>query len=166
MRYCTQLCPPLCNPTDCNPAGFPGASDGKSICLQCGRPRFDPWVRKIPWRRKWQPTPVFLPGEFHGWRNPVGYSPWGWKESDTTERLHFHFHFQNRNRLRPIVAKVEGGVGEGKIGSLGLANANYWYYIGWINNKILQLSTGNYKQHPITNYKWKRMYICMSHFAI
>ena len=42
-----------------------------------------------------------------------------------TERLHFHFHFQNRNRLRPIVAKVEGGVGEGKIGSLGLANANY-----------------------------------------
>ena len=51
--------------------------------------RFDPWVRKIPWRRKWQPTPVFLPGEFHGWRTLVGYSPWGRKESDTTEQLPF-----------------------------------------------------------------------------
>ena len=39
---------------------------GKRICLQCRRPGFNPWVRKIPWRRKWQPTPVFLPGEFHG----------------------------------------------------------------------------------------------------
>ena len=59
-----------------------------SICLQylqCGGPGFDPWVRKIPWRRKWQPTPVFLPGESHEWRSLVGYSPWGCKESDTTE---------------------------------------------------------------------------------
>ena len=45
------------------------------------------------WRRKWQPTPVFLPGKSHGWSSLVGYSPWGRKESDTTERLHFHFHF-------------------------------------------------------------------------
>ena len=56
-----------------------------------GRPGFDPWVGKIPWRRKQQPTPVFLPGESHGRRNLVGYSPWGHKELDTTERLHFHF---------------------------------------------------------------------------
>ena len=48
---------------------------------------FDPWVGKIPWRRKWLPTPVLLPGEFHGQRNLVGYSPWGRKESDKTERL-------------------------------------------------------------------------------
>ena len=42
-----------------------------------GRFRFDPWIRKIPWRRKWQPTPVLLlPGKFHGWRSPVGSSPW------------------------------------------------------------------------------------------
>ena len=53
--------------------GFPGGSDG----LQCGRPGFDPWVGKIPWRRKWQPTPVLLPGKFHGRRSLVGYSPWG-----------------------------------------------------------------------------------------
>ena len=44
-----------------------------------------PEVRKIPWRRAWQPTPVFSPGEFHGQRSLVGYSPWGCKESDTTE---------------------------------------------------------------------------------
>ena len=63
----------------------------KSICLQCGRPRFDPWVGKILWRRKWQPTPVLLPGKSHGWRSVVGYSPWGHKELDTTELLQFHF---------------------------------------------------------------------------
>ena len=63
----------------------------KSVCLQCGRPGFDPWVGKIPWRRKWQPIPIFFPGESHGRRSLVGYSPRGRKESDTTERLHFHF---------------------------------------------------------------------------
>ena len=52
---------------------------------QCRRPRFDTWIGKIPWRRKWQPTPVFLPGEFHGQRSLVGYSPWSRKESDTTK---------------------------------------------------------------------------------
>ena len=46
---------------------------------------FDPWVGKIPWRRAWQPTPVFLPGESHGQRSLRGYSPWGHEESDTTE---------------------------------------------------------------------------------
>jgi len=58
-------------------------------------PGFDPWVGKIPWRRKWQPTPVFVPGESHGQRSLVGYSPRGRKESDTTERLHSHFHTPN-----------------------------------------------------------------------
>ena len=47
-------------------------------------PGFDPWVGKIPWRRKWQPTPVFLPGESHGQRTVFGYSPWGRKELDMT----------------------------------------------------------------------------------
>ena len=45
----------------------------------------DPWVRKIPLRKKWQPIPVFLPGKSHGQRSLEGYSPWGYKESDTTE---------------------------------------------------------------------------------
>ena len=47
----------------------------------CG---FDPWIGKIPWRREWLPTPVFLPGELQGQRSLVGYSPWGCKQSDTT----------------------------------------------------------------------------------
>ena len=55
--------------------------------VQCGRPEFDPWVGKIPWRRAWQPTSVFLPGEFPMERSLGGYSPWGLKESDTTEQL-------------------------------------------------------------------------------
>ena len=59
----------------------------KSIYLQCRRPGFNPLVRKIPWRREWQPTPVFLPGEFHRQRNLAGYSPWGLKESGMTEQL-------------------------------------------------------------------------------
>ena len=56
---------------------------------QCRKPPgFDPWVRKILWRRAWQPTPVFLPEESHGERSLVGNSPWGHKESDTTEQQH------------------------------------------------------------------------------
>ena len=47
------------------------------------------------WRRQWQPTPVLSPGKFHGLRSLAGYSPWGRKESDTTERLHFHFLFHS-----------------------------------------------------------------------
>ena len=50
-----------------------------------GRPGFNPLVGKIPWRRKWQPTPVLLPGKSHGQRSLVGYSSWGHKESDMTE---------------------------------------------------------------------------------
>ena len=62
-----------------------------SVCLQRGRPGFNPWVGKILWRRKWQPTPVFLPGKSHGLRSLVSYHPWGHKESDTTEWLtHTH----------------------------------------------------------------------------
>ena len=45
--------------------------------------------QEYPWRRKWQPIPVLLPGKFHGQRSLVGYSPWGCKELDTTEQLHF-----------------------------------------------------------------------------
>ena len=67
---------------------FSGGSSGKESLCQCRRHKrlgFDPWVGKIPWRRAWQPTPAFLPGEFHGQRSLVGYSPWSHKESDITE---------------------------------------------------------------------------------
>ena len=69
---------------------FPGGSDGKASCLQCERPGFDPWVGKIPRRRKWQPTPVLLVLKIP-WTEELGagYYPWGHKESGMTEQLHF-----------------------------------------------------------------------------
>ena len=57
---------------------------------QCRKPGYHPWVGKITSRKKWQPTPIHLPGKSHGWRSLAGYSPWGFKESDTTEQFHFH----------------------------------------------------------------------------
>ena len=61
---------------------------GKESACQCRRHKrhdFDRWVGKIPGSRKWHPTPVFLPGKFHGQRSLAGYSPWGRKELDATE---------------------------------------------------------------------------------
>ena len=69
--------------------GAPLVAQTERIFLQCRRPGFDLWVEKIPWRREWQLTPVFLPGEFHGLRSLMGYSPWGCSESGTIEQLHF-----------------------------------------------------------------------------
>ena len=72
---------------------FPSPEDilgGKESACQCRsprRPRIDPWVRRILWRRKWQPAPVFLLGESHGQRRLVGTSPWGFEESDMTWQL-------------------------------------------------------------------------------
>ena len=74
--------------------GFPGGSLVKNLPASAGnvkRHGFDPWVRKIPWRRKWQTTPVFSPGESHGQRSLAGYSPRGLKESDMPEWLTLSF---------------------------------------------------------------------------
>ena len=79
--------------------GFPGGSVDR-VCLRCGRNVFDLWIGKIPWRRKWQPTPVSLPGESHGQRSLVTYSPWGHKESDTTEWLTLPLSFQDSHYVR------------------------------------------------------------------
>ena len=68
--------------------GFPGSTVVRNLPASAGDARdtgFNAWVGKIPWSRKWQPTPVFLPGKFHGQRSLAGYSPWGHRESDTTE---------------------------------------------------------------------------------
>ena len=72
--------------------GFPGGLHGKESACNCWRPGFDPCIGKIPWRREWQATPVFLPGESHGQKSLVGYSPWGCKESDMTSTFTFHFN--------------------------------------------------------------------------
>ena len=74
------------------------------------RPGLDPWVRKIPWRRKWQLTPVLLLGRFYGRRSLVGYSPWGCKESDTTEQLHFHFGYKTSHILEYMYLSFQQNV--------------------------------------------------------
>ena len=68
--------------------GSPGGASGEEPACQCRRSKrhgFDSWVGQIPWRRAWQPTPIFLPGESHWQRSLVGCSPWGCKESGLTE---------------------------------------------------------------------------------
>ena len=75
--------------------------------MQCGRPRFDPSVGKIPWRRNWQPTPVLLLGDSQGWRSLAGYSSLGCKESDTTEQLtHTHTHTHTAASQAPLSSTV------------------------------------------------------------
>ena len=82
---CSEACEVLSTAllSQCTPItlkiGLPRWHGGEEPTCQCRRPGFDPWVRKIPWRRKWQPSPVFLPGESHGQRSLEGYSPWGRK---------------------------------------------------------------------------------------
>ena len=66
--------------------GFPGGSVDKESAWNAGNQGLIPGSGRFPWRRKWQAIPVFLPGEFHGQRSLAGYSPWGYKESDTTKR--------------------------------------------------------------------------------
>ena len=68
--------------------GLPRWLSCKESTCQCRRHGFDPWIGKIPWRRDWQPTPIFLPRESHGQRGLVGCYQWGCKESDTTEHAH------------------------------------------------------------------------------
>ena len=71
--------------------GFPGVTNGEELTWQYWRHKrhgFDTWIGKIPWRRKWQPNSVFLPGESQGQRSLVGYSTWGCKELGTTKHVH------------------------------------------------------------------------------
>ena len=73
---------------------FPGGSDGKPSVYNAGDPGLIPGKGKIRWRRKWQSTPVLLPGKSHGQRSLVAQSPWGRKELDATERLHLLTYLQ------------------------------------------------------------------------
>ena len=79
---------------------------GKESACRSKRCGFDPWVRKIPWRRKWKPTPVLLHGKFNGQRSLAGYSPRGHKESDTTVKLNTHTHTYTHTHTWAILADV------------------------------------------------------------
>ena len=88
ISYCVSVNPKslICtSPLSLRFAGDTSSKELSCLCRGSKRWELDPWVKKIPWRRARQPTPVFLPGESHGQRSLLGYSPRGRKESDTTE---------------------------------------------------------------------------------
>ena len=102
QKYLRDLC--VCGRVGWGARGFSGGASSKEPafqCRRCKRHRLNPWVRKIPWRRAWQPIPVFLTGEFHGQKSLVGCSLWGCKELDTTEWL------DNNKSALPIVYEVK-----------------------------------------------------------
>ena len=94
-------------------AGFPGSASSKEPacqCSRCRRLRFDPWVGKIPWRRAWQLSAVFLPGESQGKRSLAGYSSWCYKKSDTTkatQHAHARMQLNIRKTNNPIKKSSE-----------------------------------------------------------
>ena len=101
--------------------GSPGGSGGKESTCQsrrCKRLRFDPWFRKIPWSRKWQPIPVSSPEKSHGQRSLAGYSPWGHKRvrhDCMTEKQHkqmylVRFSWQVGYPVETICEKKNAGV--------------------------------------------------------
>ena len=88
--------------------GFPGGTSGKEPDCQCRRQKshgFDPWVGEIPWRRAWQPTPVFLPGESHGQRSLMGYKPWGHRVGHNW--VTFTFTFSGKNSTQALTWLVD-----------------------------------------------------------
>ena len=88
---------------------FQGYSSGKERRCQCRRHKghwFNPWVKKIPWRREWQLTPVFWPGESHGQRSLVGYSPWGCTELDLSEQTQYTKK-RKRKGLRKFLKRLQ-----------------------------------------------------------
>ena len=83
---------------------------GKESACKCKRHGFDPWIRKIPWSRKWQPAPAFWPGEFHRQRSLAGYILWGHKELGTTEELNTHTHMNRHISLQNNSSSIMRGV--------------------------------------------------------
>ena len=82
-----------------------GGASGKEPFCQCRRHkghRFDPWVRQMPWRWEWKPTPVFLPGESHGQRRLAGYSSQGRKDLDTTEVIQYYSTSKTAPRVQGV----------------------------------------------------------------
>ena len=112
------------------------------ICLQFRRPRFKPWVRKIPWRREWQPTSALLPRECHRQSSLAGYSPWDLKELDTTEWLthtHTHTHTHTRVCIYLILGKDYNGllllnfIKTGSVPGPQNTSCDEWLFVEWMN---------------------------------
>ena len=105
--------------------GFPGSTSGKESACQCWSHKicgFDPWIRKILWRRAWQLTQVFLPGDSHGQKSLAGYSPRGLKDWDRTEVTCMHAWLWN---LVPR-SGMEPGLWEVKVLTTGPSGNSLW----------------------------------------
>ena len=96
----------------------------KESACQCKRRRFDPWIRKILWRRAWQPTPVFLPGKSYGQRSLAGYSPWGRKELDTTEATYHSTNYTYMEECESIL-KLQAKIKQDKARPDGIYSLNF-----------------------------------------
>ena len=114
---------------------FLGGASGEESTCQCRRLGFDPWVQKIPWSRKWQPTLIFLPGKSHGQWSLAGYSPLGHREMDTLSIC--TYNLVGRREL-PSSYKL-GGVGAGGEGDdrgwdVWMASPTRWTWV-WVNSQ-------------------------------
>ena len=98
--------------------GLPRWLSGKESACQRRRYGFDPWVGKIPWRRKWQHTPVFLPRKYHRQKSLAGYGPQGHKELDMTEWLCMHALADNQGQLSLLAHRVTKGIVRRAMGSV------------------------------------------------
>ena len=112
------------------PCRFCSGSVGKELACQCRRHRsrgFDLWARKIPWRRKWQPTPVFLPGKSHGQKSLVGYSPWDRKGLTRLSDSHTN---DTMLHCRRGALAGDPGVTSPRLDSLSCLLLGTWYSVG------------------------------------
>ena len=129
--------------------------NGKESACQCRRWGFDPWVRKmIPWRRIWQPTPVFLPDKLYGQRSLPGYSPWGHKEWDTNEHAHTHslqIHWQWRRDLlhSTVLGRVSGRTGRTEWVQDDVSDAYTWQTLQSSSSFALNHSSATLSPHVL-----------------
>ena len=129
--------------------GFPGGSDGKQSAWNAGDPGLISGSLKIPWSRKWQLTPVFLPEEFHEQRSLAVCSPWGGKELDMTEWLSIHTRFKTGykiiNSLKLSAFKFCGILYELNewLSSSPIPNVYFWEVLIILNQKLYSL--GNFQ---------------------
>ena len=122
---------------------------------QCRRHKglgFNPWVGKIPWRQQWQPTPVFLPGKFHGQRSWAGYTPRGCKELDITEYTHIHYSHTCMSDLKLTYLHVR------------LKKKRLWMINKWLHKKIPWGSVEQWCPRPMIHKNlhdlWPNTYMC------
>ena len=129
----------------------------KQISLICGI-SFLKDDTNLFWRREWQSNPVFLPGEFHGQRILAGYSPWGCKESDTTEQLRHKLIYRTEADLyqKQLTVTRGGTLGRSINQELGM-NTCTLLCIKQITNTNLRYSTGNSIQYPVITYMSKKL---------